>query len=1029
MCRIRRDLHRRRTRREDPAIGHGDGLHIGHSTDEREVRTCTLAAMGRVGPLLCPILVGRDDLLEFAERRADEVVSGIGTFILFSGEAGIGKSRLLGAIDRKAQVRGFRVAWGDLAPQDAQVPAASLLDLARTMLRRPEFEGVGRELLLRLRDEAALAERPRRRMLVGDLVDLLADALEVPTLLGFEDLQWADDLSLEILAELARRIRKRPVLMLGSYRTDELHPASTLREWRARLLTQRLAEEARLAPLTRDQTGLMTTLILATGLPAPRQVIDAVYERTDGIPLHIEELLGVIGDDARADGEAIRGAAVPDTIEDVVLERLRRRSPEAQAAARTGAVIGRCFVPDVLAGIMGVPPSSLEAPLQELVDHAFLEAPGPRGLYDFRHQLLRDALYRSIREPERRRLHARVAEFGGQLEGSSEIHASVHFERAGLRAQAFRTALAGARAAAQLSSHREAFGLYRRAIDNLPATPSPEEHARLLEAFADEAMAVDANDLAERAYVLAGERYRVAGLILAAAFVAGSLTNARRRLGHNVDDLIESLRPTLAELETLPPDHERERVRGSILHLLAFMQLTAGRIDEATATATEARRTARAIGDVALAQDVESTLGVAAVLSGRPEEGWLMLSSVMRGIDLRPTEDAGVSAFRDASGLAARLMDYARSEAIIREGIAHADRIEQSYCRHCMDATLAQVAWARGRWSEAAEVAEQALADRRGGARAEIGARCALGTTALGRGDLDAARAELERAYGMGFRLAEPEHFLPALWGLAEAALLAGEPVRAAQLCDEARAVCERIGERALLIPFVLTGTRARLAANRPDEAERWLEAVQGQLTDAALLGATVALRHATGLVRLAAGSTGLARDALEAAVAGWDRIGRAWEASWARLDLAACLLRVNRAADAMSLLSDVNSAAVRLGSQPLEARAEELRRVARGRGGLDEPWAPLTAREFEVARLIAAGLTNLAIATELAIAPKTASAHVEHILAKLGATRRAEIASWATTVDGRRPGGRRWPVERPAEAPREAERAGAPRP
>ena len=991
--------------------------------------TCRLAGMGRVGPLLCPILVGRDDLLEFAERRADEVTSGIGEFILFSGEAGIGKSRLIGAVDRKAQARGFRVAWGELAPQDAQVPAASLLDLARTMLRRPEFAEPGRELLLRLRDEAALAERPRRRMLVGDLVDLLADALEVPTLLGFEDLQWADDLSLEILAELARRIRARPVLMLGSYRTDELHPASTLREWRARLLTQRLAEEARLAPLTLDQTGLMTTLILATGLPAPRQVVEAVHERTDGIPLHIEELLGVIGDDARADGEAIRGAAVPDTIEDAVLERVRRRSPEAQAAARTGAVIGRRFVPDVLAGIMGVPPSSLEASLQELVDHAFLEAPGPRGLYDFRHQLLRDALYRSIPEPERRRLHARVAEFGSQLEGASEIHASVHFERAGLRTQAFRTALAGARAAAQLSSRREAYQLYRRALDNLPANPSPEEHARLLEAYADEAMAVDANDLAEQAYLAAGEAYRAAGLTLEAAFVVGSLAYSRLRLGHDVNDRVELLRPTLAELETLPPGDERERVRGSLLDILANTQLAAGHLDEATANATEARRTALAVGDVATAHAVETTLGVAAVAAGRPEEGWTLLESVMRRVRDRPTEGAGISAYRDASALAARVMDYARSEGWLREGIAESDRIEQSYCRYCMDATLAQVAWAAGRWSEAAGIAEQVLADRRGGVAAEVTARSALGATMLGRGDLDSARAEFERAYEMGLRSAEPERFLPALWGLAETALLAGEPVRAAELCDEARSVCERIGERALLIPFVPTGTRARLAANRPDEAERWLEAVDAHLRDAVLPGATVALRHATGLVRLAAGSTGLARDALEAAVAGWDRIGRTWEASWARLDLAACLLRANHAADAMSLLSDVGSAAIRLGSQPLEARAEELRRVARGRGGLDVPWAPLTAREFEVARLIAAGLTNLAIATELAIAPKTASAHVEHILAKLGATRRAEIASWATTVDGRHPGGRRWPGERPTGAPRQAERAGASRP
>jgi DNA-binding CsgD family transcriptional regulator len=79
--------------------------------------------------------------------------------------------------------------------------------------------------------------------------------------------------------------------------------------------------------------------------------------------------------------------------------------------------------------------------------------------------------------------------------------------------------------------------------------------------------------------------------------------------------------------------------------------------------------------------------------------------------------------------------------------------------------------------------------------------------------------------------------------------------------------------------------------------------------------------------------------------------------------------------------------------------RADELSRMSRGRGVAEEPWRPLTVREFEVARLIADGLTNGEIAEQLDIAPKTASAHVEHILAKLGVTRRAEIAAWTAAV------------------------------
>ena len=125
-------------------------------------------------------------------------------------------------------------------------------------------------------------------------------------------------------------------------------------------------------------------------------------------------------------------------------------SEDARAVARAGAVMGRCFAPDVLAGIMDLPVADLDGPLQELVDSSILYPFEmiDHGYYDFRHQLLRDALYDSVPAAELRRLHARAGEFGAELVGATEIHASLHFERAGLRAQAFRAALAGARSAA-----------------------------------------------------------------------------------------------------------------------------------------------------------------------------------------------------------------------------------------------------------------------------------------------------------------------------------------------------------------------------------------------------------------------------------------------------------------------------------------------------------------------------------------------------------------------------------------------------
>ena len=109
-----------------------------------------------------------------------------------------------------------------------------------------------------------------------------------------------------------------------------------------------------------------------------------------------------------------------------------------------------------------------------------------------------------------------------------------------------------------------------------------------------------------------------------------------------------------------------------------------------------------------------------------------------------------------------------------------------------------------------------------------------------------------------------------------------------------------------------------------------------------------------------------------------------------------------------MTLVTEVRAAATALGAEPLVARAAQLARTAKGRGAEQDPWHPLTTREFEVARKIAEGLTNAELADELAISPKTASSHVEHILAKLGVSRRAEIAAWVSIVrsDGRAPGG-----------------------
>ena len=210
--------------------------------------------------------------------------------------------------------------------------AGLLLDLASSLVSHPDppLNDVGRILAARARTLPTGTGDPhhQRRLLVQDLADPIVGApLGRPVLIILEDLHWADDLSLDVLGHLAARLAARPVLVAGAYRSDELYPRLPMRDLRARLVGQRLAEEIRLSRLTLGQTASMTSATL--GRPAPARVIAAIQERSDGIPLHIEELLAAVADDALTpqSNAAVQAAAVPDTLGDAVLSRAQHLSP------------------------------------------------------------------------------------------------------------------------------------------------------------------------------------------------------------------------------------------------------------------------------------------------------------------------------------------------------------------------------------------------------------------------------------------------------------------------------------------------------------------------------------------------------------------------------------------------------------------------------------------------------------------------------------------------------------------------------
>jgi DNA-binding CsgD family transcriptional regulator/tetratricopeptide (TPR) repeat protein len=969
------------------------------------------------------VLVGRDDFLSLASRRLTEVAAGAGQLLFVAGEAGIGKTRLLGSIARQARDGGFSVVRGAAFPGDVQSSAGLLLHLAADLRSADDghLQQLGHHLSARLRaissasgsgagppvpGEPVPSDQPqadpvvgdahhRRRLLVQDLVDLvLTSRPDRPTLMILEDLHWADQLSLDVLGHLAGGLAGRPLLLAGAYRSDELTVQLPIRDLRLRLLSQRLAEEIRLPRLGEEQTAAMTASLL--GRPIPALVVRAIHERSDGIPLHVEELLAAIDENALTEQSVavVQAAAVPDTLGDAVLGRAQTLPRSVREVASAAAVIGRSFDFDLLTAVTQADPGEIAAALRQLKE-AHLVLPGSDEVtFDFRHALIRDTLYADTDLPIRRRLHERVARNATER-GYPSAYVSAHLELARLGPLAYQHAITAADQAASISAHREALELYRRAVRNQPDDLPASDRARLLTALADAAAAGDDNLAAAAAYESAHELVTVAGDARAAASLVPRMVAVAHLLGEGLDGRVARLQAAVDSLAGVAgADQERARLHAA----MAAAYMLDRRLDEALDLGELSRIEIQRVDDGEAAVNNATTHGSVLVFAGRMGEGWKLLEDSIATARRCNQEAEAARGYRMLASSASVLVEYDRAEQWLEDGIRYAERVELWNHRHYLAAHLAHVQWATGQWDVATGSAQHALADGRGGITTWITAQYVLGYLAMGRGEWDLAGGLLREALVAGERMAELQRLSPPLWGLAEVARCRGDDDRAIELCERGYRASADVKDAAYLFPYLLTGVRAHLARGDVESAEAWSDRVGAVLTARAIPGALPAVEHGRGLVLLARGDTAAAHRSLTMAAQAWGDRRRFWEGMWAGLDLAAVAAKARRRGEANRAVAGVRAAAGTAGATALVVAADQVSGSV-DRHRQSEPWYPLSAREFEVAGLVAAGLTNRQIAERLVLAPKTISAHIEHILAKLGAARRTEIAAWCANV------------------------------
>lgn len=926
-----------------------------------------------IGSRVSGVLVDRADVLALATRRWAESADGSGQLLLVVGEAGIGKTRVLDEVAAALDVPTFTTrAW----PRDSEFPGAVLFEMARELRRTGDDESADVLTERLMREESDGDPARRHRLMVSDVADMLADRLSrCPTLLRIEDLHWADELSLEILERLAPMVRLTPSLLLATYRSDELVGGSALTSWRTRLLQQRQAEEVHLERLSLEGTARLAESLV--GRVPPSDFVEVLHERSNGIPLHIEELIAAGGEHA-----------VPDTVAEAVRERTRRLEESVSDIASAAAVIGCSFEFDLLADITGEPETEVDRALRVLVEQHLMVALSDTK-FDFRHALIRDALYEQVAPFRKRSMHAQVAE-ASERAGIRRSYLSEQFELAQLPEQAHVHAIAAAQAAAAISAHREAAELYERALRTVSESVTPAQLASLHERLGIELAAIDRNDRAAVCFETAIERYRETGDIDRAAELTANLMNSRHQVGADLETRIALAEQALAWLDGRP-DGGSDLARASVLGAVAAAYLVSDHLEEALETA---ERAAALVNDEERGfcdrLDVRTTLGATKVFLG-DDDGWRVLEDVRDEAEEAGYEAESVRARRMLGSSASVLVEYGRGARWIADGLAFSADIDRWNDYNYLLAHRAHIRWATG--ADGAERdARQALVDG-GGITTKIQAHLVLGFIRLGRGQFPEAIAQLERALALGEQMDEVQRMSPAVWGLAEVALHEERIDDAIALCERGYALSEPIGDASNLFPFTVTGTRAFIAARDLDAATAWLEKVSVLLRRRSIPGTLAALDHAEGLIRQAEGRSNEAKELLEKASEAWDRSGRFWEGVQALIDLARCAVRGRRAGEATRLATEARRRAGDAGATLLVKLAGSVRLDP----SADTASGPLTAREFEVAQLIAEGATNREIAERLVIAPKTASTHVEHILAKLGVSRRAEIAAWVS--------------------------------
>ena len=758
-------------------------------------------------------LLEREPPLAALAAYAGEAGGGEGRLVLIAGEAGVGKSALAEQFAAQSPA-GARWLWGACDGLFTPRPLGPLFDLA---------DDLGGDLQALCRSQA-----PREELFTA----LLRQVSEpgTVTIVVVEDIHWADEATLDLLRFLGRRIKTSNVMIIATYRDDELAAGDLLLTALGELSRQPATRRIGLAPLS---AGAVAELAAASGLDAA-----GLYRLTGGNPFYVTEVIAAGLD------------AVPAAARDATLARAAGLSGPARQVLETAALTGTRCEPELLEAAADCPPEAVTTAVGTglLVDDG--------GELRFRHEIARLAVEQAIGPRRVGGIHARLLAALEAAGCTDEARLAFHAEGAGDSAAVIRYAPAAAARASSLAAHREAAAQYERAI-RFADPADVVTLAGLYDGLAYECSLIDRWPDSAEAGRQALELWRQAGDRRRQGATLFQLSLAMWRLCRG-EEMVAAIESAQAILEPLGPGVE----------LAMVYRIEAGlRLDEAdSAGAVELARRSQAMAAQldapAVLSDALNTEGCAEFQGGRDGTG-LLRQALEVALAGRLEQQAG-RAYANLQAIYNGRREFTEAERVYAEGVAYADEHDIGTYATCLRGEQARVLERTGRWDEAAALCVDVL----GLVASPINRLSSLITL----GKLRARRGGpgvwdcLDEATRSAEGTAEPEWIAAARLARAEAHWLAGDQDAAAQDAALAADVAPRCdawvrGEIAAWLRRVHPAAPGLAAPG--EYAEPYRLQAEGHWEKAVQLWTDLGCRYEAALVRYDTSDETALRDAL----------------------------------------------------------------------------------------------------------------------------------------------------------------------